>query len=115
MSARAKREPRAITITEIEDDFDLTNASYWFGGTWCPAVDHRGAGYAIRVVKSLTISGANRNFTYNYFELDAEGLITVAPRGFARDYKPGRVVDIKAAVERYAAPRPDALRIGGNW
>jgi hypothetical protein len=69
-------------------------------------------GYAIRVVKSLTINGPNETYNYDYFYLDADGLITAAPRGFARDYKPGRVVDIEAAVERFATPSPRAVRIG---
>ena len=107
----AKREPREITVAEIADRFEL--ASYWFGRTWCPAVDRSdGGGFSIRFVKSETLAGFSRSTTYDYFELDADGLITVAPRGFARDYKPGRVVDIAAAAEQYAAPDPDATRLG---
>ena len=53
--------------------------------------------------------------TFDYFDLDDEGVITVAPRGYARDYKPGRVVDIAAEADRYAVPDPAAARIGGSW
>jgi hypothetical protein len=109
----AKREPREITLAEIGYDFDIAGASYWWGARWCPAVFRRDhGGYAIRYVKTQTVSGDDVRTTFDYFELDADGLITVAPRGFAREYKPGRVVDIAAQAERYATPDPDAARIG---
>lgn len=111
MSA-AKREPREITLAEIADRFDVAGASYWFGDRWSPAVHRKTDGYGIRFVKSQTLYSTGSSTTYDYFELDADGLITVAPRGFAREYKPGRVVDIAAEAERYATPDPDAARIG---
>jgi hypothetical protein len=108
----AKREPRSITLAEIEQRFLLDGASYWFGETWCPAVHHRKeGGYGIRVVATASQSGPNAYVGFDYFYLDTDGLITTAPRGFARDYKPGRVVDIAAAVERFAVPRQGARRI----
>jgi NAD(P)H-nitrite reductase large subunit len=110
VTARQKREPRAITIAEIEQQFDL--ASYWFGGKWCPAVYRKvHGGYGIRVLWSVTVTGANRQVSYNYFEVDADGTITVAPRGWARAYNPGRVTDIEAAAERMATPDESADRI----
>lgn len=108
--SRAKREPRAIPFAEISQRFEL--ASYWWGDRWSPAVHRKGDGYGIRFIKSASFSGGNRSFTYDYFELDAAGVITVAPRGYARDFKPGRVVDIEAEAERYATPDPAAMRIG---
>jgi hypothetical protein len=106
-----KREPREITFSEIENSFHL--ASYWWGEKWCPAVASRetGSGFAIRIVKSVTLSGANESITYDYFELDAFGVITVAPWGFAKEFKPGRVVDIADAVRSYSTPDPKARRI----
>lgn len=106
-----KREPRSITLAEIEQRFPLDQASYWFGEKWCPAVRRRKEGYGIRVVAKATQSGPNAYIGFDYFYLDDEGLITTAPRGFARDYKPGRVVDIEAAVELFATPAPGARRI----
>jgi hypothetical protein len=106
------KEPRSVMFAEIERRFQLGGASYWFGDRWCPAVHRSDDGFGIRVVKSLTRSGIGSNFTFDYFYLDGDGLITTAPRGFARDYKPGRVVDIAAAVERFATPQADATRIG---
>jgi hypothetical protein len=111
-SSASKRQPRAITIAEIERYFRLAEASYWFGDKWCPAVHERkDGGYAIRVQTSERRSGSNLSTNFDYFYLDADGVITTAPRGFARDFKPGRVADIQAAVERFATPDPKARRI----
>jgi hypothetical protein len=108
MTAR-KREPRAITLAEIEQQFEL--ASYWFGAKWCPAVHETARGYGIRVLRAETLTFNGRNVSYDYFELDPEGVITTAPRGHAKDYKPGRVVDIKEAVQRFVDAPPNAMRI----
>lgn len=112
--SRARREPRVITVAEIEQRFQL--ASYWFGERWCPAVHRNSDGYGIRVIRSITRSGASEQVSYDYFELDAHGVVTTAPRGFAKEYKPGQVADIETWVERYRVPQPDAKRITfGGW
>jgi hypothetical protein len=107
------RQPRDITLAEIEQSFEL--ASYWFGEKWCPAVhrtSYRGVhGYAIRVLKSCTVSGDSERLIFDEFELDATGGVATAPRGYAKVFKPGRVVDIEAAAARYEAPQADARRI----
>lgn len=108
--SQAKREPRAFTVAEIEQRFEL--ASYWFGAKWCPAVHSTARGYGIRVVRSQSVSLNNQTVSYDYFELDGEGVITTAPRGYAREYTPGRVADIAEAVGRYALPIEGAMRIG---
>lgn len=111
MSPRKKAEPRAITVAEIEQHFEL--ASYWWGEKWCPAVHSKGmGGYGIRVLGSVTVTGASRQVSYSYFELDADGLISIAPRGWARAYKPGRVIDIAEVADRFAVPQADAMRVG---
>jgi hypothetical protein len=104
------REPREITLAEIERTFEL--ASYWFSGAWCPAVFAAKHGWSIRVVKSHSFSSASQSVTYDYFELALDGTITTAPRGYAKDFRPGRVVDIEAAAERFAQPLPGARRFG---
>lgn len=108
MSAR-KREPREFTVAEIRQDFEL--ASYWFGAKWCPAVHRKNGGYAIRVIRSTGRTSTTATTTYDYFELDADGVITSAPYGYTKDYRPGRVTDIEAAVEAYAPPQQTAPRI----
>jgi hypothetical protein len=107
-----RREPRTVTIAEIEREFMLEEASYWFGETWCPAV-HRAddGGYSIRVLAGVSQSGRTATLAFDYFHLDTDGLITAAPYGYARDYKPGRVVDIASAVDRFAEPQPAVRRI----
>lgn len=102
---------REFTLADIAGEFDL--ASYWWGVKWCPAV-HRNerGGYGIRFRKSVTVRGADQQITFDYFELDADGTISTAPRGYARRFKPGRVTDIEAALARYAEPQHDAMRIG---
>lgn len=108
----AKREPRDITLAEIAATYDVAGASYWWGDDWSPAVHPRRSGYAIRFVKTSNRMFSVTGMTFDYFELDADGVITVAPWGTARLWKPGRVVDIAAEAERYAVPDPDATRIG---
>lgn len=108
MTAR-KREPRAVTIAEIERTFEL--ASYWFGDKWCPAVYRNSNGYGIRVIRSIARSGVNESVTYDYFELDENGVITTAPRGHAKDFRPGQVADIATWADRYVTPQHDAKRI----
>lgn len=107
--SRPKREPRRITVAEIEQQFEL--ASYWFGEKWCPAVHETSRGYGIRVLRSQTIRLSGQTVSYDYFEIDPDGTITTAPRGHAKDWRPGVVTDIEAAVERYATPQADALRL----
>lgn len=98
-------------MAEIEQMFTLRG--YWQDGTWMPAVARRGeGGFGIRVVKSVAISGDNAAVSYDYFHLDDDGTVTSAPRGCARVFRPGRVVDVEAALERYATPQADAMRIG---
>lgn len=42
--------------------------------------------------------------TFDFFRFDDDGTITEAPRGYAREYRPGRVPveELDAAVARYA-------------
>lgn len=108
--SRAKREPRTFTVDDIRTAFGLKG--YWFGPKWCPAVQRKSdGGYRIRVVKSVTVTGANRHYSYDYFEIDADGTITSAPHGYAKDWKPGRVTDVAEAAELDATPDPEGMRI----
>ncbi|MFC7276273.1 hypothetical protein ACFQS1_19950 [Paractinoplanes rhizophilus] len=112
----AKREPRAVTIAEIELTFKL--ASYWWGDTWCPAIHRKGNDrYGIRVLSSVSVHGASRTVNYSYFELDADGVIDTAPLGYAKQFKPGQIADIQTWAERMSTPDPSAERItfGGGW
>lgn len=97
--ATKQRTVREIPFSRIDLAFSL--ASYWFGTKWCPAVWRNDDGtYRIRVVKSQH----HGRTTYDYFELAADGTVRVVPRGYARDYKPGRVTGLDEAVATYAEP-----------
>lgn len=90
-------EVRVIPFEEIEQRFRLVPLR--LGLAVYPAVVRQPLGYSIRVL-------TGRGFItegYDYFKLDAEGNITEAPRGHARDYCPGRipVEELEAAVQRY--------------
>lgn len=105
-----KREPREISFAEIRNVFTL--AGYWFGNKWCPAVDTKdGGGYSVRILRSENRNGINVSTTYDYFELDPAGVILVAPRGYAKDFKPCRVTDIAEVAQSFVLPDPDARRI----
>lgn len=121
MSARKKTEPRVVTIAEIERTFTLV--SYWWGSKWCPAVKRNENGtYTIRVLRGETRTEkgdgtVNVSTRYDHFEIEADGVIDSAPRGWAKTFRPGQVADIQTWVERYATPDPTATRIniGGAW
>lgn len=98
--ARPKQEPRVVQLAEIEHNFELASA------LGAPAVArNRDGGYSIRIRTGLTInSNGYRQESFGYFYTDADGTITGAPRGHAKDYRPGRIpVDqLDAAVQKYA-------------
>jgi hypothetical protein len=104
----AKTKPaRVIQFAEIEQRFRLVPFQlYGINGlTTYPAVRKKGDGtYSIRVDAGSSVRGGTVTEKFSYFYLDAEGTITEAPRGHAKDYRPGRVPveELDAAVERYA-------------
>lgn len=101
---------REITLDDIRGEFQL--GSYWFGDTWCPAVDEKNGGYQIRVVKNEYRHGADTTTNYDYFYLDADGLVTGSPRGYAKDYtRTARVTDIAKECTRWEVPDESATRL----
>lgn len=101
-----KTEPIAIGIETIEGDFELISYR-WFTGKWCPAVTKTGdSGYQIRILASRTVHGLDTTDKYDYFELDADGVIVKSPRGYAKVYNKLRVRDIDDAVTRFAVEDP---------
>jgi hypothetical protein len=94
--ARPVNPVRLIPFEQIERQFTL--AAY---GPGRPAVsESRSGGYWIRVVMSDRVGG--NSSTFGYFRLDADGTVTEAPRGYARDYRPGRITGLADAVAKYA-------------
>jgi hypothetical protein len=106
----SKKSIREIPFKQIENWFRL--ASYYFGDKFCPAVDKNDSGsHLIRVIKRETVSGAHRNTSYDYFELEADGTVLVASRGYAKGFKPARITGLAEAVERYSAPDESTVRM----
>ena len=80
---------REIPFAEIESAFTLS-AHHTY-----PAVGVMPrAGHYIRI----TVAPGR----YDYFYTDLDCVITQAPRGYARHYKPGRIIGLEAAVAQYA-------------
>lgn len=100
---------REIPFASIERRFQL--GAYWFGARYCPAVTRDGGQYRIRIVAQTTVSSGGSKTTWDYFECDLDGLVTTAPRGYAKDYKPGRIVGLDEALVKYAPEDPSALRL----
>lgn len=99
-----RKPPRSIRFADIERRFKLVPLRITHPPH--PAVSKDGEGYSIRVALShYRNSRGDVTEKFDYFYLDSEGNITEAPRGYAKDYRPGRIPmeELDAAVERYAA------------
>lgn len=105
-----KKTAREIPFSTIEEVFDL--ASYFLGASFCPAVKKDDSGYSIRILRSETVYGVTTNTTYDYFKLSADGAVITAPRGYAKDFKPGRITGMEDAAAKYSAPDASTIRIG---
>lgn len=87
---------REFTMQQIRARFPLAA----IGGS--PAIGREAwaggkDGWYIRVSVSVTIGLTSTRERYDYFRLSPDGTILSAPRGYNRDYRPGRVVDIETA------------------
>ena len=99
----AKKPVQDMTIASLERQFIL--APYWLGGTYSPAVLRVKTGYRIRVYTAISATAGSVTTSYDYFDLDNDGLVTAAPRGRTRDFKGRvRITDIVAAVAWHADP-----------
>ncbi len=71
-------------------------------GKFSPAVFKNDNGYGIRIKTGESWHGTNTTYEWNYFELDATGLIISSPRGLAKEFnKKVRITDIEKQVEEY--------------
>jgi hypothetical protein len=96
---KATTPVRVFDFAEIEQEFTL--APMTLGFTVYPAVSKRDTGgYSIRVHAGTR--GNTDNF--DYFYIDDDGTVDAAPRGYAKDFMPGRipVEQLDAAVAKYA-------------
>ncbi len=103
-----KTEPITIGMDSIESEFELVSYR-WFDGKWCPAVFEKDGGYEIRILAGRSYRGRDVIDRYDYFELNAEGVIVKSPRGYAKAYNKLRVRDIADAVAKFAIEDPAVL------
>jgi hypothetical protein len=89
-------------FASIERRFELIGYR-WFDGTWKAAVIRKDDGTSqIRVL----ISRRGNSDRYGYFEINADGIITASPRGYARDYNGTRITGLDDAIIKYATDDP---------
>jgi hypothetical protein len=100
-----KREVREIPFSQIEQNFHLAAVEE---SVAVGRISRPKGGYYIRVVMSMSTAGGDVTTKYGYFYLDADGTVISTPRGYAKDYKPGRVTGIEDARAKYAAATEDA-------
>jgi len=103
MPTTTTRKPAEVPFERIERTFQL--ASYNFG-SYKPAVfkNSRGTGYGIRVLAKQTSSLRSTTTSYDYFEINADGIITASPRGWASMFNRKRVIGLPEAIVKYAEP-----------
>lgn len=95
-----------VPFTAIENRFELIGYR-WFDGTWKAAVIKKDDGTAqIRVL----VSRRGNNDRYGYFEINADGVITASPRGYAKDYNGYRITGLDDAIAKYATDDPTVPR-----
>jgi hypothetical protein len=97
------KQPPEIQFADIEAQFTLAA----FGQPPSAVGRSRNGGYWIRILVGTNVdifgqAGVHTD-KFDYFYTDPDGVITTAPRGHAKDYRPGRIpVDqLDAAVTRY--------------
>lgn len=89
MKRGTKKALPEFTLSQIIHRFDLAAA----GGS--PPIGRRShGGWYIRCRVGLSVSGATTQERFDYFYIADDGEILSAPRGFAKDYRPGRIVDV---------------------
>ena len=76
--------------------------SMFFGGLR-PAVFRKDSGeFGIRIKTGESWRGERTIESWDYFDLNKDGLIIASPRGFAKQYnKKIKVIDIEKMVEEY--------------
>lgn len=87
---RRKRpvEVREIPFADIEQD--------WRPSPLDPFIERDGDDYVINVLTYVSFSPAE--IRTGSFRLAPDGTIISAPRGYAKDYKPGRITGMDEAV-----------------
>jgi hypothetical protein len=101
-----KREPRTVHFEEIERNFMLRPMTAF--NPPLPPVVKSATGWRIRVLTSMSYNSVGEvTENYDYFEVDVDGSILSAPRGHAKEFRPGRIPlpELLAAQTKYATTR----------
>lgn len=96
------RKPAEVSFERIERTFRL--ASYYWGGAYKPPVFRSGAGFGIRVLARQTSTLRTTSTSYDYFEINADGIVTASPRGWAKEFNRKQITGLAEALEKYATP-----------
>lgn len=111
MPNTSTRTPVQIAFNRIEDRFKLAGY-YWFDGSYkAPVTENENGGYQIRVLMGETTRGRDTTTKYDYFEIDADGVIVSSPRGYAKEFNKKQITGLTEAVAKYATPDADAPRL----
>lgn len=100
--ATTTRKPAEVSFERIERTFRL--AGYYLGGNYKSPVFEDHGGYGIRVLARQTSTLRTTSTSYDYFEINADGIVTASPRGWASMFNRKRVTGLAEALEKYAAP-----------
>lgn len=88
---RSTKPVREFTVKDIAGAFALGSMP----GSPPIGRDAADEGWYIRIRTSIAIKNGEVTEKFDYFRLDDDGHVLSAPRGYAKDYRPGRVTDIK--------------------
>lgn len=77
-------------------------AGYTFGGKWCPAVFKKDrGGYGVRILLGASFSTRGTSQSYGYYDLDDNHVITSCPRGYTKQFKGAKVVDLLDVMRKW--------------
>lgn len=92
---------RDASISIIQQKFKLSDQGVT--GRRCPVLKFKEGNYRISILKSQSQNFAKGTvqMSWEYFELDKDGVITDAPRGHKKDYKGFKIVDLEEYIKNW--------------
>lgn len=89
------------SITIIQQNFQLAHSG--ITGRQCPVTKFPTGKYRIRVLKSQSnnYQKGTVSVSWDYFELDKDGLILEAPRGYKKHYKDFKITDLDEYIKNW--------------
>jgi hypothetical protein len=93
---RKARPVREIPFNEVEQR--------WRPSPLDSFIERHGDDYVINVLTYASLSPAE--IRVDLFRVAADGTVLSAPRGYAKDYRPGRITGMSEAYAKYAPGDP---------